>query len=343
MNSPGQQAKRWCDNLIRPSLKGLMVGAADQSDEPIVTVLVREMIHSSAMRCHQPDLDAVQAWVREVLLSPYWLTLLLRESSGDAIGIALCQYITYEGDPSNRILKCKHFYVRKEHSEGLRSHSAMLVDAIVEAARRSPLVREVFIVTFGASDIFGVRQLLSRRGFRRIGTQHLGQPRRTAQSAQIRAVRQKGDLDDSALATLRDLGRAFYAETGRSFLGTARFDPEVMLDHSLGQPPKSSCTLIAIHDGRPVGFLTGMLASVALTTLIALQSSLLYVHPALRGGPVARQLLNAFVTAADDLGADSVLIGTSSSVNTDRVCRFLELRGFEHVGDVLSRPVLQYA
>jgi hypothetical protein len=165
---------RWNENLVPRTAGGLSVVAAGPQDLHCVSRLFARYLAATAFRERGPDEARLQAWLHEILSSHLWLVLLLRSPHGQAQGFALAQYGGYEVDPEQRILRCRHLHVDPSVTCSLRSAGALLIDALVEAARRSPQVVDVFLITFGAQRLDALRRLCERRGFRRIGTQHLG-------------------------------------------------------------------------------------------------------------------------------------------------------------------------
>lgn len=338
MNSSSFNANpSWCANLVRPSNSGLWVQSATLVHEHEVVQLLLEMMLASTWRGSEVDIPAIRNWAQRVLSSQLWLVLLLRDGRGESCGIAVAEYISYDVDPDHRILRCKHLFVRHWIGQSCLPPSHLLLQALLVAARRSPKVRDVFLVTLGAPRISETGKLFQRIGFRRIGTQHLGGCGRLARSySALREVHSADELDSTTLSRMHKLGQRFLLESGRASLGTTIDFPRLLAQALAPSEHTTALALLAFDEQKLVGFISGRPAAIALSRRRFLQSSFFYVEPAYRGTPVCTQLFDAFAQKAVDLGLDGAHLGTSSGIEVDRVCRFLQLRGYRHSGDVFS-------
>ncbi len=348
---------RWNENLVPRTAGGLSVVAAGPQDLHCVTRLFARYLATTAFRERGPDEARLQAWLHEILSSHLWLVLLLRSPLGQAQGFALAQYGGYEVDPQQRILRCRHLYVDPSVACSLRSAGAVLMDALVEAARRSPQLVDVFLITFGAQRLDALRHVCERRGFRRIGTQHLGlraqtphQPhpprpphcpsspwRAEDQPAGLRPVTSRHEIEASVYRQLRGQAEAFFRESGRTGLGTVELDLDRLIEQALRPDPGGRpAALLALRDGKLAGFIAAAPAWLAPLEWRLLQSSFFYVDPAHRGGRVGLSLFEGLSRLAASHGFEGVYLGTSGEIQTLRTCRLLALRGYRHQGDVLA-------
>src|SRR5207253_981135 len=152
----------------------------------------------------------------------------------------------------------------------------------------------------------------------------------------VQRFRSRDEIDGATLDDLSKLATALFTESNRAFLGSKNINFAGLLDCNVAALNAGSCCLVAYASRQAVGFLTGQVQTIPLIHLVVLQSSYLYVLPEWRGSHIARQLLDSFALTADELGASASLLGTSSSINTDRVCKYLDIRGYRHAGDVFS-------
>ena len=354
---------RWNENLVPRTAGGLSVVAAGPQDLPCVSRLFTRYLPTTAFSEHGPDAARLQAWLYEILSSHLWLVLLLRSPQCDADGdgdgdgrdqvqgFALAQYGGYEVDPEQRILRCRHLYVDPSVACSLRSASALLVDALVEAARRSPQLVDVFLITFGAQRLDALRRACERRGFRRIGTQHLGlctqalclpngprpPPRAAELPASLRPIASRQEVEAGLYRQLRRQAEAFFRESGRTGLGPIELDLDRLIAQALRPDPGGRpAALLALRDGQLAGFIAAAPAWLAPLEWRLLQSSFFYVDPAHRGGRVGLSLFEGLSRLAASHGFEGVYLGTSGEIQTPRTCRLLALRGYRHQGDVLA-------
>lgn len=333
------EAPAWSEHLARVSSEGHFVVAATRADQHDVESLLTEMLAHSAFSGHTPSAPRISSWVGAVLASPLWLILILKDAKGRSRGLAVCEYIAYEVDIDSRILKCKHFYVRHRRKGSLFAPSKLLLDALLEAACRSPKLRDVFIVSTGAQQFRRLGPCLQRHGFRKIGTQHIGRgggfPASAAQRGEIQAIHSPHVLDATEVGQIQTLGEAFFKESARFSLGPLSLDFDRLFTSALGSDGKGLAYL-AHADGKIVGFIAGREGSPSLTTLRCLHSTFFYVDPDYRAGALPLKLFDAFSATACQRGLAGALLGTSGGISVDRVCRLLELRGYSHWGDVFS-------
>lgn len=330
----------WCDNLARVTADGHFVVAASMHDRGDVGRLVEEMLEHSSMAHSAVSAFERSQWVEAVLSSYLWLVLILKDSTSQSCGIAICEYIAYDVDANSRVLKCKQFYVKGCTGRSLFSPSKLLLDAMMEAARRSPQLRDVFIVSTGALDLDRLRRALQRYGFRRIGTQHVGLGKLVAAGPRnIKEVHSLQDLSRGEIAQLRSLARSFFAESARATLGAISLDLERLFASALGNKHASAVAYLAYMGEEIVGFIAGREGALPLSTNRYLQSTFFYVTPRFRATALALKLFDTFASKARVLGLDGAFLGTSSDISTDRVCRLLELRGYSYCGDVLAARV----
>ena len=354
---------RWNENLVPRTAGGLSVVAAGPQDLPCVSRLFTRYLPTTAFSEHGPDAARLQAWLYEILSSHLWLVLLLRSPQCDADGdgdgdgrdqvqgFALAQYGGYEVDPEQRILRCRHLYVDPSVASSLRSASALLVDALVEAARRSPQLVDVFLITFGAQRLDALRRACERRGFRRIGTQHLGlctqalclpngprpPPRAAELPAGLRPIASRQEVEAGLYRQLRRQAEAFFRESARTGLGPIELDLDRLIAQALRPDPGGRpAALLALRDGQLAGFIAAAPAWLAPLEWRLLQSSFFYVDPAHRGGRVGLSLFEGLSRLAASHGFEGVYLGTSGEIQTPRTCRLLALRGYRHQGDVLA-------
>ncbi len=332
---------RWNEHLVRPGADGSTVVAAGPQDEALVATLFAYWVDASVFvgRCVEPF--ALQSWVRGILSSHLYLVLVLRGPDGSGQGLAVCEYAAYEVDPSQRILKCRYLCVLPGAGTSLRSGAGLLVDALVEAARRSPQVVDVFLITFGASRLDTVRRACERRQFRRIGTQHLGLRRFVRQDSRLVALETADVLAPSLREQLRAQGEAFFLESTRCALSPRRPDLDRLIAQSLGNPRSGAAPVgfLALRDGRLAGFITAAPARIGPMPLRLLQSTFFYVDPVYRGAGVGLSLFDALSGVAARDGYEGIYLGTSGEIDTERTCRLLDLRGYQHRGDVLALRV----
>ncbi len=342
---------RWNENLVAPTATGLSVVAAGPQDLACVSRLFTRYLVKTAFRDRSPDAARLQTWLREILASHLWLVLLLRSGPGQARGFALAQYGGYEVDPEQRILRCRHLYVDPRVAGSLRSAGALLMDALVEAARRSPQLVDVFLITFGAQRLDALRRACERRGFRRIGTQHLGlrseasrlpncpsPPSRAVElPAGLRPVTSLNEVEAGVYRQLRSQAEAFFRESGRTGLGPIELDLDRLIAQALRPDPGGRpAALLALRDGKLAGFIAAAPAWLAPLEWRLLQSSFFYVDPAHRGSRVGLSLFEGLSRLAAGHGFEGVYLGTSGEIQTPRTCRLLALRGYSHQGDVLA-------
>ena len=352
---------RWNENLVPRTAGGLSVVAAGPQDLACVSRLFTRYLATTAFSEHGPDAARLQDWLHEILSSHLWLVLLLRSPRGDGDGdgdgrgqvqgFALAQYGGYEVDPEQRILRCRHLYVDPSVACSLRSASALLVDALVEAARRSPQLVDVFLITFGAQRLDALRRACERRGFRRIGTQHLGLctqaprlpngPRPPSRAVELpsglRPIASRQEVDAALYRQLRRQAEAFFRESGRTGLGPIELDLDRLIAQALRPDPGGRpAALLALRDGQLAGFIAAAPAWLAPLEWRLLQSSFFYVDPAHRGGRVGLSLFEGLSRLAASHGFEGVYLGTSGEIQTPRTCRLLALRGYHHQGDVLA-------
>ena len=346
---------RWNENLVPRTAGGLSVVAAGPQDLPCVSRLFTRYLATTAFSEYGPDAARLQDWLHEILSSHLWLVLLLRsprdDGEGQVQGFALAQYGGYEVDPEQRILRCRHLYVDPSVACSLRSASALLVDALVEAARRSPQLVDVFLITFGAQRLDALRRACERRGFRRIGTQHLGLctqaprlpngPRPPSRGVELpsglRPIASRQEVDAALYRQLRRQAEAFFRESGRTGLGPIELDLDRLIAQALRPDPGGRpAALLALRDGQLAGFIAAAPAWLAPLEWRLLQSSFFYVDPAHRGGRVGLSLFEGLSRLAASHGFEGVYLGTSGEIQTPRTCRLLALRGYHHQGDVLA-------
>lgn len=340
---PLAPAVRWYDALVRPTQSGFCVEAAGPKHAPEVLRLADDLLRSSVFEGRAALPGQRRAWVDRILASHLWLVLLLRDREGTSCGLAVCQYTAYDVDREQRILKCKHLYVRPQHQVGLLPLASVLLDAIYEAARRSPQVRDVFLVSFGATEHARVARLLARRGFRRIGTQHLGWGRGGGRLSQVREICGPSVGDTALRARLLELATDFLHESARGTFRGVTQAPERLVDEALlAAEHGRGCVLLAFEGERVVGFIAGRPIELPLVQGRYLQNSYFYVQPGTRGSQLSVHLFDAFADWARRHGLDGLYLGTSGEISLDRVCRLLDLRGYSHSGDVFARAVAPY-
>lgn len=337
------QSTIWHEQLTRVSAEGDIVVAASMRDRDEVVGLLREMLARSSLAESAICGSALYAWADNILSSKLWLVLMLKNACGTACGIAVCEYISYEVDINSRVLRCKHFHVRTRATGSLYAPATLLLDALMEAASRSPKLRDVFIVSTGATEHQRLRPMLQRLGYRRIGTQHIGFGRGLfgQDCCALEEISSITSLGPEEHTQLRIIADAFFAESGRAALGPVSINFDRLLAYALGSGDHTATTFLARIDGEIVGFITGREGTLPLSSRRYLKSDFFYVKPHIRGSALPLRLFDAFGARALALGLDGALLGTSSAIATDRVCRLLELRGFQHCGDVLAARVVR--
>jgi len=329
----------WFDNLLPTRSDGFTVQVAtSERDVAAAISLVIELAKGSVLPqpASQGELDS---WVREICFSKYWLVLLLISPNSEAVGIAIGQYIGYDVTLDQRILRCSQLYVRQGSRQGLSSASTLLLDALFEAAKRSPLVRELFVVTIGAPS--DVSKLLSRQEFALIGTQHF----KCIDTFSHPAARDTfefssaADLNTHDLSLMLEYGKQFYRESARAFLAIEDTEIVDRVKHEL-EISVPGFVKIGVHqDGEIAGIITGHVDRLPLSNLSILMNSFFYIHPKFRSTSAVRRLFSAFFRKASALKVDGVILGTSSQINSDRVGRLLEIMGYKKVGAVYSKRV----
>lgn len=341
---PGQP-RGWHHQLTRVSAAGHYVDVASANDQAEVELLLVEMLKFSVFGDQPASASELSRWAHAALSSCLWLVLILRDARGAAQGLAICEYIAYEVDITSRILKCKQFYVRPSAGDSLLPPATLLLDAILEAAVRSPQLRDVFIVSTGAKEHGRLPRVLQRRGFRRIGTQHIGRGCNPGFCAsnhdELQEVESLSSLRPHDVQQLKTLAQAFHVESQRASLGIPVLAFERLLACAEGGPAPGLVAYLARMRGEIVGFIAGREGAPALSAHRYLYSSFFYVAPPFRPTALALKLFDAFASKAQQLGLAGVCLGTSSDITVDRVCRLLELRGFPHGGDVLTARVVR--
>lgn len=328
----------WHDNLVGRSCLGHFVRVASLEDEEEVVALTSEVVARSPFGEWKSDEAVVRKWTREIILSYLWLVLLLCDARGKVIGVAICQYIGYDMNVECRILKCKHLYVRPRTANSLRANCSLLIEAIVEAARRSPQVLDVFFVSFGGTRIDSFGKLLAKKGFTKIGTQHVGQVRGARVHDQLREVKKLEDLDEAEQARVCELAYAFFRESDRSTLGMETPNFHYFVARAFQQAEKS-CNMLAYDNGQIIGFLSAHIVAIPLTSMQFLQNSFFYIEPDFRGSSISIRMFDSLSTKAEELGLNGVYFGTSGLINVERVSRLLDLRGYRRKGDVYALRV----
>lgn len=339
------QPTAWNEQLARVSADGDSVVAASMRDRDEVVGLLREMLERSSLAESALPESALYVWADNILSSRLWLVLMLKSACGTACGIAVCEYIAYDVDINSRVLRCKHFHVRARATGSLYAPATLLLDALMEAARRSPKLRDVFIVSTGAVEHHRLRPILQRLGYRRIGTQHIGFGRGLPGKGcgDLEEISSITSLGSEERTQLRVIAEAFLAESDRAALGLVSIDFERLLAYALADGDCAATTFVARIDGEVVGFITGRESTLPLSSRRYLKSTFFYVKPHVRGSALPLRLFDAFGARARALGLEGALLGTSSAIATDRVCRLLALRGYQHCGDVLAARVVRGA
>lgn len=341
---------RWHDHLVEPTFAGQSVVAAGPEDEGRIAALFTCYVDATALAGRCPDGPSLAVWIRALLSSHLWLVLLLQSPRGPAQGFAICQYAAYEVDPERRILKCRHLYVDSSETVSLRASAGVLLSAVVEAARRSPQLVDVFLITFGAHRLDALRRACERRGFRCIGTQHVGlRPQLgtrllpPALPPGVFLVQGPDALSAAHRAQLESMAQSFFLESARPTLGP--FAPN--LDRLIAAALRTvwhegTACLLAMRSDRLVGFIAAAPGWLAPFDIRLLQSTFFYVDPLFRGGRVGLALFEGLSRVASSMGFEGVYLGTSGEIQTQRTRQLLSLRGYAHRADVMAlrvRPI----
>lgn len=159
-------------------------------------------------------------------------------------------------------------------------------------------------------------------------------------SISLRSARSEDAADLAKLGeSLRRESKIWFPEIDQNYL-------KETLKAQLSQP-HNYCCIIAENSSNIVGWLNGLIATYEWSPLRFAAQRILYVAPDARGLLVARRLIRAFVTWAEENGARRQLLGLGNGLNPEKVDRFYRGLGFEPIGGQylrdswVSKPLLQ--
>jgi len=96
--------------------------------------------------------------------------------------------------------------------------------------------------------------------------------------------------------------------------------------------PNGFGVLAYTDEGKAVGMMAGFVSPYYFSKGRVANDLVWYVLPEYRGSRASIKMISMFTDWAKEQGATALYIGVSTGITTDRTGKFLEKRGFDHVG-----------